>query len=596
MRILWRLKKYGLRYRAAMTVAYVSTVAALAAELLIPPLMGTAIDDALGSGLRSRQLLIGAAIMALSLLHIVFVYAQAYSEEWAAQRGAYDLRNDILNKLLSMSFAYYDRQRTGDLMSRATSDVDRLQFYVTTGLIRVVSMTLHLVGVATFMLITNFGLALISLSFVAIYAWHSVENRGALGQLFDRLQAETGNMSAMLQENIAGMRLVKAFGAGRYQASKFKATASELAKLNYEADRYWTSRDSTYMLMNALMVGGVIWYGGREIIAGHLTTGELTAFLLYLALLGRPVQKGVMFALGLARAAASGRRVVEVLDAVSPVVERPDARPLARVRGAVTFEQVSMTYDPTKKADPAVRDVSFDVEPGQLVAILGTPGSGKTTIAHLIPRFYDVTAGRVTIDGLDVRDITLQSLRRNVGIALQDVFVFGAPFRENIIYGAEGAGDEDMIRAAKIAQLHDFIVGLPEGYDTWVGERGVKLSGGQRQRLAIARTILTDPPILILDDSTSSVDMETEHRMQQALSEVVAGRTTFVIAHRLSTVRDADLILVVDRGKIVERGTHDELMPLEGYYSRIYRLQLAPTVEQALDRGLDSETRVVADV
>ena len=595
MKVLWRLKKYGLRYKAAITVAYVSAVGALGAELLIPPLMGSAIDDALVSGPRSQHLRIGAAILVLSFIKVGFIYVQTYWEEWASQRGAYDLRNDILNKLLGVSFGYYDQQRTGDLMSRATSDVERLQLYVTTGLIRVVSMALQLTWVAAFMLITNVGLALISMFLVTVYTWYSAtERRGALRQLFDRLQAEIGNMSALLQENIAGMRLVKAFGAGRHQAAKFESSATELAGLNYRADGYWTSRDSTYMLINALMVGAVVWNGGREIIAGHLTIGELTVFLLYLALLAQPVQKGVMLALGMARAAASGARILEILDAVSPVEERPDASPLARVRGAVAFEQVSMTYDPTGKADPAVHEVSFEVEPGQLVAILGTPGSGKTTIAHLIPRFYDVTSGRVTIDGIDVRDITLQSLRRNVGIALQDVFVFGAPFRENIIYGAEGASDEDMVRAAKVAQLHDFIESLPEGYETWVGERGVKLSGGQRQRLAIARTILTDPPILILDDSTSSVDMETEHRIQQALREVVVGRTTFVIAHRLSTVRDADLILVMDRGEIVERGTHEELIPLEGYYSQIYRLQLAPTVEQALDRGTRSE--VATDV
>ena len=300
-----------------------------------------------------------------------------------------------------------------------------------------------------------------------------------------------------------------------------------------------------------------------------------------MGMLEAPIRKIVFLGLGLARQRASAERIIEVLDAESPVSERPDPTALTRLKGRIRFDHVSMSYD---NIDTVVRDVDFEVEPGQLVAVLGAPGSGKTTIAHLIPRFYDVSEGAVTIDGLDVRDAELASLRRNVGIALQDVFVFGAPFRENITYGAVGVSEEEMVRAAKVAQLHDFIAGLPEGYDTLVGERGVKLSGGQRQRLAIARTILLDPPILILDDSTSSVDMETEYKIQQALEEVVKGRTTFVIAHRLSTVRDADLILVMDLGEIVESGSHEELMAQGGLYRRIHNLQLAPTVDEALDR------------
>jgi ATP-binding cassette subfamily B protein len=305
----------------------------------------------------------------------------------------------------------------------------------------------------------------------------------------------------------------------------------------------------------------------------------VAAFIFYLALLAMPVRMIGWLVNTLSRASAAGRRLFDVLDAESPVQEKPAARPLPRVSGQVRFNHVSMSYDSTSEA---LHNIDFEVQPGQLVAILGAPGSGKSTLVHLIPRFYDVTEGSVAIDGVDVRDATLASLRQNVGIVLQDVFVFAATVRDNIAYGSDNASMEDVVEASKVAQLHDFVDGLPAGYDSWVGERGVRLSGGQRQRLAIARTILMDPPILILDDSTSSVDMATEYQIQQALAEVIKGRTTFVIAHRLSTVRKADLILVTDKGEIVERGTHEELLARDGSYRQIHDLQLRPQDEASL--------------
>ena len=311
-----------------------------------------------------------------------------------------------------------------------------------------------------------------------------------------------------------------------------------------------------------------------------------------MAVLRHPVRSAGWIVADFAETHAAGRRIFEVLDARSPVEEREQARPVSNVGGHVRFEGVSFSYD---SGAEAVNDVDFDVQPGQTVALLGAPGSGKTSIVHLVPRFYDVTAGRVTVDGADVRDLRLRELRRNIGIVLQDVFIFGATFRDNISYGAEQVKLDEIKNAAKVAQLHDFIEGLPEKYATWVGERGVKLSGGQRQRLAIARTILLDPAILILDDSTSSVDVETEHEIQQALSEVVKNRTTFVIAHRLSTVRNADLILVMDQGRIVERGTHRELLGEDGLYRRIHDIQLmsqeaeTPLFDSRPILGLDVE-------
>ena len=328
---------------------------------------------------------------------------------------------------------------------------------------------------------------------------------------------------------------------------------------------------STYLFVAA--VGALLWFGAREVVFGRLTEGELAMFLLYMALLREPVRTTGWIVAVFAAARASGRRLFEILDAESPVPERPDARRVARTQGRVAFERVSFSYDSDSET---LHNVEFEVQAGQTVALLGAPGSGKSSIVHLVPRFYDVTAGRVTVDEVDVRDLRLTDLRRNIGIVLQDVFIFGASFTDNMSYGTEGATDEEIREAARVAQLHDFIDGLPDKYETWVGERGVKLSGGQRQRLAIARTVLLDPAILILDDSTSGVDAETEHELQQALAEVIKGRTTFVIAHRLSTVRNADLTLVMDRGRVAERGTHAELLSAGGLYRRIHDIQLLP--------------------
>ena len=372
--------------------------------------------------------------------------------------------------------------------------------------------------------------------------------------------------------------MVKAFGAREHEEEKFERSAESLAEHSYNIQVLFASRGSMMTFFFSIATGIILWVGGHEVAAGRLSEGEIAAFILYMGLLAMPVRMTGWIVNILSRASSAGQRIFDVLDAESPVQEKPDANPLGRVRGNVKFEDVTLAYD---SGPPAVRNVSFQIEPGQLVAILGAAGSGKSTLVHVIPRFYDVSSGRVLLDGVDIRDATLASVRNNVGIVLQDVFVFGASIRDNIKYGVDDASEDEVVQAAKVAQLHDFIQTLPKGYDTPVGERGVTLSGGQRQRLAIARTVLLDPPILILDDSTSSVDMGTEYQIQQALAEVVKERTTFVIAHRLSTIRKADMILVVEGGEIVERGTHDELLGRDGFYRRIYDIQLKPQESDA---------------
>ena len=541
--------------------------------LAIPPLIGNAIDRALGSGSQMEVLFAGLAILGAGVLRGVCGYVQIYLTGWMTGLVERDLQVRLLDRLQHLSFGFHDRHRTGDLMSRATEDVDVVGEFIHRGLIQTTRTALWFGVVAFIMLATNWQLALIAMAFLPLSTWVLGSLSIKADEAFTRSQVETGKMTAVLQESIVGIRLAKAFGAASHEQSRFRSASSEVTDSNYRAYRVEVSHVtlSTYLFVAA--VGALLWFGAREVVFGRLTEGELAMFLLYMALLREPVRTTGWIVAVFAAARASGRRLFEILDAESPVPERPDARRVARAQGRVAFEGVSFSYDSDSET---LHSVDFEVQAGQTVALLGAPGSGKTSIVHLVPRFYDATSGRVTVDGVDVRDLRLTDLRRNIGIVLQDVFIFGASFTDNMSYGTEGATDEEIREAARVAQLHDFIEGLPDKYETWVGERGVKLSGGQRQRLAIARTVLLDPAILILDDSTSSVDVETEHELQQALAEVIKGRTTFVIAHRLSTVRNADLTLVMDRGRVAERGTHAELLSAGGLYRRIHDLQLVP--------------------
>ena len=476
-------------------------------------------------------------------------------------------------KLQGMSFGFFDREQTGNLMSKATQDVEAVRMFISFGMVRSISLFVMLGAVAAIMAATNWRLAIVSMAFVPLILWRALAMANVLMPTWMKVQEETGAMTTVLQENLSGMKVVKAFGARAFEESKFNAKADAVAKLTYSAARLFASQGSLMTFIFTAATGAILWFGGREVAADRLTAGGLASFIFFMGLLGFPIRMSGWMVNTVSRASSAGQRIYDVLDAESPVTQKPDAAALPRVAGHVTFENVAVSYD---EAESAVRNIDFEVRPGQVVALLGAPGSGKSTIAHVIPRFYDVSEGCVTIDGYDVRDVTLSSLRQNVGIAMQDVFVFAASIKDNIAYGFDDVDMEEVVRAAKVAQLHDFIQGLPDGYDSWVGERGITLSGGQRQRLAIARTILLDPPVLILDDSTSSVDMATEYRLQQALDEAIRGRTTFVIAHRLSTVRRADLILALKDGEIVERGTHNELLALDGLYRSIYDLQLRP--------------------
>ena len=586
MSVLLRLAAYAWRQRGYLAGAYLAMAASTVSIMFLPLLLGRAIDTALESGQSSRLLLLAGGIMLISAMRGLFGYAQTYLSESVSQRAAFDIREDFFRKLQSLSFGFHDKQQTGNLMSKATADVDAVRMFVSMGMVRGLSIFVTIGVAGGLMLATNWRLGLVAMAFVPIVLWRALVMSRKLRPTWMRVQEETGNLTTVLQESLAGIRVVKAFGGRRYEQDKFDKKAGLVADLTYAATRLFASHGSFMTFVFTLAIGAILLVGGNEVVDGRLTEGQLASFILLMGIMQMPVRMAGWMVNTFTRASAAGQRIFDVLDAISPVAERPGAGPMPRARGHVKFDRVSLGYG---EDDAAIEEVDFEARPGQLVAILGGPGSGKTTVVHAIPRFYDVTDGAVTIDGVDVRDVTLASLRSNVGIVQQDVFVFAASIRDNIAYGVDEATHDQIVAAAKVAQLHDFIDGLPNGYHSLVGERGITLSGGQRQRLAIARTLLLDPPILILDDSTSSVDVGTEYAIQQALAEVVRDRTTFVIAHRLSTVRSADLIVVLEGGRIVERGAHAELLARDGFYRRIHDVQLASGEEAPLDTLFQTE-------
>ena len=585
MSILRRLIGFTLKYKVRLLLAYLSIIGVTVFALSIPKILGTAIDEVVSSGEIRQLIVLALVILALSIMRGVAAYAQQYLGESLGQRVAYDIRNIYYDRLQRLSFAFHDNQRSGDLMSRATSDVEGVRMFIQGGVIRGGYMALLILGVSVILIVSSWKLALMSLVFVPFILLRTSTIMLQMRRNWMAERTEMGHLNTVLQENLAGQRVVKAFAAEEYEKKKFSYRAGEVARYGFTAERL---QAITTSLNNFFFLGGtgiILWFGGRQVVEGSMTEGELVAFLLYMGLLAIPVRMTAWIVNSFSRAMSSGERIFYVLDAKSPVEENQSALVMPRVNGDVRFEDVSFEYT---EQSPVLQNITFDMPSTKVMAILGAPGSGKTTMVHMIPRFYDVSQGRVSIDGIDIRDVTLDSLRRNVGIVQQDIFIFTSTIRANIAYGVIGASMEDIIKAAKLAQLHDFIESMPEGYNTYVGERGTTLSGGQRQRLAIARTLLLDPPILILDDSTSSVDTETEHLIRQALDTVIQDRTTFVIAHRLSSVKSADSIIVLKDGRIIQRGVHDELIQVAGPYQEIYELQLRP--QEPEDNGYQEIT------
>lgn len=540
-------------------------------SLIIPWLIAYVIQAGLQHGQLSNLLYVAAAIFVSSAFRGLFAYGQGYLSQSVSNLVAYDLRNQVYDHLQKLSFAFHDESETGQLMSRLTVDIEAVRNFMTLGLLRSLLTLVTFVAITVILFSLDVYLALVTLTSVPVLLFLSFQVARRLRPMWMNVQNENGELGTVMQESLSGVRVVKAFAREDFEIAKFGAKNQELRTLNMSAMRLSAWNQPLMLLVINIITVLVVWIGGAAVIGHHLSLVVLVAVTQYILLLNTPVRAFGFMVTWFMRGLSGGERIFSVLDIQSTIKDAPNARTLKNVQGHVEFDHVSFAYT---TGPEVLHDITIDAKPGQIVALLGATGSGKSTILSLLPRFYDPTKGRITVEGNDLREVTQRSLRQNIGLVLQDVFLFNATLRDNIAYGVANATDEQIIAAAKVARIHDFALTLPDGYDTWVGERGVTLSGGQKQRVAIARTLLLDPRILVLDDSTSSVDMETEYLIQQALDAVMHGRTTFVVASRLRTIKNADQILILDKGSIVERGTHESLLALNGAYTRLYDLQL----------------------
>ncbi len=543
-----------------------------AIDMILPEVIRQIIDIGLMGG--QTQFVFGAAgfLIGIGILRAGVGFGNRYTSEWLAHHIAFDLRNRLYDHIQRMPFSFHDHTQSGQLISRCIEDVRSLQNFTGSGMIELTRVLILMVGVIIILITTHPLLALIALLPLVPLTVMTTRFGRRVGRMFLEVDNALGELSARLQENVTGVQVVRAFAREKHEISRFDSANREVYHRQVRVVQEMSRVMPTSTLLVSLSTILILWFGGNMVINGQLTLGELVAFNTYVMMLSGPAQQISWLVNSAGETTAGLQRTFEVLDAPPEIRSRPNAVVVSPLKGQVSFENVTFRYHGEKIH--ALYDVDVTVEPNQIVALVGPTGSGKTTLVNLIPRFYDANKGRVLIDGHDVRDMELKSMRSQIGIVLQTSLLFSATIQENIAYGRPDATLDQVIAAAKAAQAHDFILEMTDGYNTRVGERGITLSGGQRQRVAIARAILMDPRILILDDSTSSVDTQTEHLIQEALGRLMHGRTTFVIAQRLSTVRRADLILVLDKGRIVQRGTHAQLLGQEGLYRHIYDLQL----------------------
>lgn len=581
---LLRIMRMNLRHPWLVAITLVSTVIASGLQLLVPQLLGVAVDQAQGiatavsSGALAESALwtTAAALLAVSVLRGIFTMLHNYYGEAVGHHCAYELRLACYEKLQRLSFSFHDKVHSGDLIMLGIIDIDGVRMFFATGLLRVVLLG-TLIGVGAYMLLsTDLMLGLLALSFVPFVAWRSSTTQLRLRATWLTLQERLSDLSRIMEENLGGIRVVRAFAAQNYELDKFDKASAKALQLAHE--RVGLRVDNTAAMNFSFFVamGLVLWIGGNKVIAGEISVGTLASFLTFMTILQMPVRQLGLMVNSFARASTCGTRLFQLLDLDLPIKDAPGAKDLVVTEGTLRFDDVGFTY-PGGGDEPTLRGVSFEARRGETVGIVGPPGSGKSTIAHLIPRFYDVSSGSISIDGQDISKVTLQSLRRAVAVVQQDSFLFTTTIENNIAYGDPWAKERRIERAAEFAQLHNYIIGLPTGYRTIVGERGVSLSGGQRQRLSIARALILRPAVMVFDDSTAAIDAGTEQRIRSAMKRFATDRVTIIISHRLSSLMHADQILFVEDGGIVERGTHEELLAKGGRYRALYDLQVRPS-------------------
>ncbi len=568
--LLWRAYSY-LRPQAGVTVAaYAATIGVIGMNLALPQFIRWIIDIGILGG---QPAVVGWSVLGLlglTLAKGVLMYGQGRWTEVASQHVAYTLRNAIQRKITNLSFEFHNQAEAGELLSRAMQDVERIRFLTGRATLRLLESVLLFGGTGVLLLWMNPGLAAAALAILPLLAYVAL----AFGYRFRPLSLETQRQLAVLttrvEQSLRGGRVVRAFAQEAGEIERFQRENERWFTLSWDSVRLQAINLPLLILIANLGTVAILWLGGQQVIDGALTIGGLVAFTTYLAQFVNPMRLLGMVIPAIAMASSAAERIFEILDTTSTVADAPDALPLDHVAGHLRFESVSFSY----AQRPVLKDIDFEARPGQVIALFGPTGSGKSSIVNLIPRFYDPTSGRITLDGRDLRAVTLNSLRSQIGTVLQETTLFAGSVRENIAFGKPGAAEDEIMAAAQGAQAHEFIARMPQGYDTRVGERGVTLSGGQRQRLAIARTLLLDPRILILDDATASVDSETERLIGLALERVMQGRTSFIIAHRLSTIRRADEILVLDHGRIRARGNHASLLQSSRFYAHLVQKQL----------------------
>ncbi len=581
--ILTRITVMAFRHPWQAGAAIGATLIASAFQLTIPRLLGQAVDNtqvaltggAAGQAAQDALLTTALLLLGSSVLRGIFTLVQNYYSEAVGHHMGYRLRLACYEKIQRLSFSFHDSMHSGDLITVGLLDLEGVRMYFSTALVRVFLLSM-LIGIGAYLLIsTDLVLGLLALSFVPFVGWRSSVTQLRLRATWLDLQERLSVLTRVMEENLGGIRVVRAFAAQDHEMEKFDAASKSAVSLAHQRVGIRVANTSAMTLSFFAAMGLVLWVGGLKVISGEITVGTLTSFLTFMTILQMPVRQLGLMVNAFARASTCGARLFELLDLEVAIRDRKGAPELKITDGTLCFENVRFAY-PSAETNEVLTNVTFEAKRGETIGIVGPPGSGKSTLAHLIPRFYDVGSGRITIDGQDIRDVTLQSLRRKVVVVQQDSFLFTTTIENNIAYGDPWAQESRIERASESAQLHNYVLGLPTGYETVVGERGVSLSGGQRQRLSIARALMLRPAVMVFDDSTAAIDAATESRIRSAMRRYAADRVTLIVAHRLSSLMHADRILFMEEGQIVESGTHDELIAAGGRYKALYDLQVRP--------------------